>query len=104
MVVRMLTGAAIAVAAVTIPASAALAQAYPGNNDRAPGEVEGLQESRGGGQVDGAQVKGVTLVRGETLSVTGVDSLQLAVLGGGLVLGGAVMVKRSRRQPSSTSA
>lgn len=76
-------------------ADAAAAQAYPGGTtpQRTPSDPGDVGDS---GEVRGAQVKGVTLVRGENLAVTGGDLLGLSAIGIVLVAGGVVLVRRTR--------
>ena len=93
----MVCGFLLASVGVLAVPTIAVAQAYPGGtvqeretDDGDKGDVLGVTESR-------AQVEGVQAVRGETLPLTGTDVVGLTILGGGLVAGGVVLVRRTRR-------
>lgn len=88
---RVLALAAVAVAASAAPA---FAQSYPGGTVTTVKEVA---EVLGTVQEQQPAPVAVIAAQEETLPVTGGDIIGLTLLGGGLVAGGVVLVRRSRR-------
>lgn len=100
---RRIGSAALLSLALVLPAAAASAQAadYPGGPE---GEVlsENIQAPTGGG-VAGTRASVTDPARATGLPVTGTDVVQLTALGGALIVGGIVVVRRSRRPAPVTA-
>lgn len=105
---RRIGSAAALSLALVLPAAAASAQTsdYPGGEE-AGVLSENLQAPSGGGGTAGTGAARASVEnpsRASGLAVTGTDAVQLAALGGALVIGGTVVVRRSRRRPASVTA
>lgn len=104
---RRIGSAALLSMALLLPAAAASAETadYPGGPE---GEVlsENLQAPTGGGVAGTGATRASVADPGRVsgLAVTGTDVLQLTALGGALVVGGTVVVRRSRRRPAAVTA
>ncbi len=89
---RRISRVALMTAVLLAPAAAASAQSYPGNQPN--GGVEAVADNRGD------QVQGKVISRVDdpgALAFSGSDSAQLAGIGALLIVGGTVLVRRTRR-------
>lgn len=116
---RMVVTLAFTVALLALATPSSAQSPYPGGN---VAEVQSDGSERGddtavlgavierpvvaGDSADRGAVAGVGIGRGAVggLAVTGGDIVQLAIIGVGLVAGGVVVVRRTRRQRATTAA
>ena len=100
---KLIVAGAISVGSIVAVPALVAAQAYPGGitEERTPGDTGDSGDVLSSSGDRPAQVQGVQATRG--LAVTGGDVFGLTLLGGGLVAGGALIVRRSRRQLAATA-